>query len=173
MGGANSVFNTVEEKISIQKLKLVFESEKQISNFEKDNILNYKKLFTNKFIDLYNLFCCDYPMFDSEQATYANLNEYFGDMFFDFIKNSHFFKINYSIPVVKKLDSGIKDNLVIEKPLAEFSTKEMQKNNQNKFEEKISFDKNKLRLLIFLLSSDTIVTTDDSKYNDRVYKIKV
>ncbi len=45
-------------------------------------------------------------MLDSEQPKYANLNEYFVDKFFEFIKNS-VFKINFSISVVKKLDLKI------------------------------------------------------------------
>lgn len=150
-----------EQDIYTEKSNVIFKSEDQLSIFEKNVILNFNKILTEKFTNIFNYVCFDYPFYQNVKTTEDLLRESIGDKFIEFINFSDFFKLkNRTNKSSENLKSTIAEtaqiNINIDKDL-----------NMN-LNSDCSYDCNKLRLFVFLTTKETLVTNNGYNYNDKV-----
>ncbi len=181
MGNRNNTdntSNTKEEDIYTEQTNVIFKSEDQLSNFEKNVLLNFNTILSEKFTNIFTFFCYDYQCFQSV-ATCDNLfQEAFGHKFIEFIKFSDYFKLqsqkitNKSVTV--ELNSAVCANKVISN--INNPVKNINIDNQKAIIDlnavsaaaNCGYDFDKLRLFVFLTTKETFVNNTGFCYNDRV-----
>jgi hypothetical protein len=181
MGNNNStqeILNSQEEDIYTEKTNVIFKSEDQLSNFEKNVILNFNIILTEKFTNVFNYFCFDYSFLQSVQTTEDLLREAFGDKFIEFIKFSNFFRLE-----TQKNKSSENLNSAAATANNNYNNNNLNSNNiaatalQSNLNNKdvdlnlnanCCYDFDKLRLFVILTTKETFVTNNGFNYNDRV-----
>jgi len=161
MGGLASSAGIAEENIYTEKTNLIFKSEDQLSNMEKNIILNFNKLQTNHFSNIFLFFCCDFSHFQNLKATNETFKESLGEKFVEFINFSDYFKKTNEEPKTLPINELKNTNSKSEVELKLKSTIDKQIIDYY-------YDAHKLRLLIFLITKENYVTNNDYYYNDRV-----
>jgi len=160
MGSINSSIEIPTETIYTEETIVIFKSEDQLSSFEKNILLNFNSLLTEKFTNIYNYFCYDYLLFENNKTSDFVLKEAFGGKFIEFINFSGFFKAK--VENLNPSEKRIPNNPAV------FQGNLNNNGNLNYINAECSYDLHKLRLLIFLTTKETFVTNSGFNYSDRV-----
>lgn len=149
-----------------EKIQKLFECNIQITKFEIYSILNCDDLHSIEFTDLFTYFCWDFQTFKNNASIKNYFNNIFGENFMEFIESSNFFRVKKNIPNSRKIPlSSIEKDVGSEKekgkPIIEI------KENNEIIDTNASFNLFKIKLVIFLLSCDSL--NDECSYNDKVY----